>query len=137
MATWPPMGVVSHLVCFDHARILNTWKTIVTDTDWIRISICKIRIRIVRCGYRWDTDSKNGYYPRTSDVNIHVTYECEISYLTWKFTLQFRCFSLSNMNLQVKLLQVSTILREYSRNIRSAKFYILREDSFTLKSCSF
>ena len=34
-AYWPPMGVVSHSVCFDHARILNTgtWETIVTDTD--------------------------------------------------------------------------------------------------------
>jgi len=52
VATWPPMGVVSHSVCFDHARTLNTWKTIVTDTDQIRISICKnIRIRIVRCRY--------------------------------------------------------------------------------------
>ena len=33
--------------------------TIITDTDRIRISICKnVRIRIVRCGYRSDTDSK-------------------------------------------------------------------------------
>ena len=33
--------------------------TIITDTDRIRISICKnVRIRIVHCGYRSDTDSK-------------------------------------------------------------------------------
>jgi len=48
---WPPMGVFSHSVCFDHARTLNTWKTIVTDTDRILISICKnVRIRI-QIGY--------------------------------------------------------------------------------------
>ena len=41
--TWPPMRVVSHSVCFDHARTLNTWKTIVTDTDRIRIEKNDIR----------------------------------------------------------------------------------------------
>ena len=50
--TWPPMGVVTHSVCFVHARTLNTWKTIVMDTDQIRISICNnVWIWIVCCGY--------------------------------------------------------------------------------------
>ena len=32
------------------------------------------------------------------------------------------------VKIYVKLPQVFTILREYSRNVRSAKFYILREN---------
>ena len=57
--------------CFDHACTLNTWKTVVTDTDRIRISICKnVRIRIVHCGYGSDTDSKNCYL-HTSATKWH------------------------------------------------------------------
>ena len=43
---WNIQQHTTHPVCLNHARTLNTWKTIVTDTDSsLRIRIQKIDIR--------------------------------------------------------------------------------------------
>ena len=62
-------------------------------------------------------------------VNIHVMYAVRNFIFDVKIHVTMHGFSLFYVNFQVKFLQVSTILREYSRNVCSA----MRNFTFYLK----